>query len=107
MLYLIHPAYIGRNGTLQVQLNKVRKNIYKIRQAEMIANFFKIDFSEGTGSPAVAALTFRRLKAEKHRKLTEPKHKSTQTYCPVTMSKLLSRKWKNDIMEKDVAGAQM
>ena len=61
-LYLIHAAYGGRNATLQVELNKVTKNRYKIRHAERVANVFKINFSEGIGCPAKAMLTFIRLK---------------------------------------------
>ena len=64
----IHNAYGGRNGTLQVELNKATKSIYKIRHAEKVKKSFKIDFSEGIGSPAEAALTFRRLK-EKYKAL--------------------------------------
>ena len=67
-LYPIHIAYGGKNGTLQVELNEATKHIYNIRIAEKVTHFFKIDFSEGIGSPAEAALTFRRLK-EKYKAL--------------------------------------
>ena len=37
-----------------------------------MAYFFKIDFSEGIGSPAKAALTLIRLKEKKRQKLGTP-----------------------------------
>ena len=51
-----------RNGLLQVELYKVTQIMYKIRHGEAGATFFKIDSSEGIGSPAKAALTFICLK---------------------------------------------
>ena len=64
----IHSVYCGINGKLQIELNEATKNIYKIRHAEKVKQIFKIDFSEGIGSPAKAALTFRCLK-EKYKAL--------------------------------------
>ena len=71
-LYLIHSAYCVRNGTLQVELIRVTILTYQITHDKVMAYFFKIDFSEGIGSPAKAALTLIRLKEKKRQKLGAP-----------------------------------
>ena len=48
-----------------------------------MAYFFKIDFSEGIGSPAKAALTLIRLKEKKRQKLG----------APVLINQLITFQW--------------
>ena len=93
---------------MQVELNKATQSRYKIRHTERVANVFKINFSEGIGFPAKAALTFIRLKEQKcKKKSSKPEPKSNQTYLPLTIKRLLSRKWKKETRLRNVAVVQM